>query len=42
MAKQKAVSKRTIVFNNLVTNIAEFKENWEVPASDSWHSRFLN
>ncbi|XCF04866.1 ABC transporter ATPase [Tamlana crocina] len=41
MAKDKAVSKNTIVFNNLVTNIAEFKENWEVPASDSWHSRFL-
>jgi uncharacterized protein YqfB (UPF0267 family) len=42
MAKQKAVSKNTIVFNNLVTNIAEYKENWEVPASDSWHNRFLN
>lgn len=41
MAKQRAVSKNTIVFNNLVTNIAEFKDNWEVPASDSWHSRFL-
>ncbi|WNH12095.1 ABC transporter ATPase [Thalassobellus suaedae] len=41
MAKQKAISKNTIVFNNLVNNIAEFKENWEVPASDSWHSRFL-
>ncbi len=41
MAKDKAVSKNTIVFNNLVTNIAEFKDNWEVPASDSWHSRFL-
>ena len=41
MAKQKAISKNTIVFNNLVTNIAEFNENWEVPASDSWHSRFL-
>ncbi len=42
MAKQKAVSKNTIVFNNLVTNIAEYKENWEVPAKDSWHNRFLN
>lgn len=42
MAKDKAVSKNTIVFNNLVTTIAEFKENWEVPASESWHSRFLN
>lgn len=42
MAKDRAISKNTIVFNNLVTNIAEFKENWEVPASESWHSRFLN
>ena len=41
MAKDKAVSKKTIVFNNLVSNVAEFKENWEVPASDSWHGRFL-
>ncbi len=41
MAKDKAVSKKTIVFNNLVTNIAEFKENWEVPASESWHNRFV-
>ncbi|WP_400078599.1 ABC transporter ATPase [Winogradskyella sp. R77965] len=41
MAQQKAVSKKTIVFNNLVTNIAEFNENWEVPASESWHSRFI-
>ena len=42
MAKEKAVSKHTIVFNNLVNNVAEFKENWEVPASESWHSRFMN
>jgi len=41
MAKEKAVSKNTIVFNNLVNNIAEFNENWEVPASESWHSRFV-
>jgi len=41
MAKNNSVSKNTIVFNNLVTNIAEFKENWEVPASESWHSRFI-
>ena len=41
MAKDKAVSQNTIVFNNLVTNIAEYKENWEVPAKDSWHSRFI-
>lgn len=41
MAKQKAVSKNTIVFNNLVTNKGEFLEHWEVPASESWHSRFM-
>ncbi|GAB1857611.1 hypothetical protein MHTCC0001_24470 [Flavobacteriaceae bacterium MHTCC 0001] len=41
MAKARAISKKTIVFNNLVNNIAEFKDNWEVPASESWHARFL-
>lgn len=42
MAKQKAVSPKTIVFNNLVNNKAEFISDWEVPASESWHKRFLN
>ena len=42
MAKDKEVSKNTIVFNNLVKNIMEFNENWEVPASESWHSRFMS
>lgn len=42
MAKDKAVSKNTIVFNNLVNTIMEFNESWEVPASESWHSRFLS
>jgi len=42
MAKNRSVSPNTIVFNNLVTNIAEYKTNWEVPARDSWHNRFLN
>jgi len=42
MAKNKSVSKNTIVFNNLVTNVDEYLQFWEVPAKDSWHSRFLN
>ena len=42
MAKDRAVSSKTIVFNNLVNNKAEYLEDWEVPASDSWHNRFLN
>lgn len=41
MAKDKAVSKDTVVFNNLVTNKQEYLEHWEVPAQDSWHARFL-
>ncbi|WP_321826974.1 ABC transporter ATPase [Maribacter dokdonensis] len=41
MAKQKAISKNTIVFNNLVANKGEYLEHWEVPASESWHARFL-
>ncbi len=42
MAKNKSVSPNTIVFNNLVTNKGEYLSNWEVPAKDSWHNRFLN
>jgi len=42
MAKERAVSKNTTVFNNLVATKGEFLEHWEVPAKDSWHSRFLN
>ncbi len=41
MVKSRAVSEKTIVFNNLVNTIAEFKENWEVPITESWHNRFL-
>ena len=42
MAKDKSVSKNTIVFNNLVNTKAEYLENWEVPANESWHSSFLS
>lgn len=41
MAKEKAVSGNTIVFNNLVNTVGEWHEYWEVPAFDSWHSRFF-
>lgn len=42
MAKARSVSKKTIVFNNLINTKAEYIENWEVPAEDSWHNRFLS
>lgn len=41
MAKNKSVSKNTIVFNNLVINKGEYLNNWEVPASESWHASFM-
>ncbi|MAU16741.1 MAG: ABC transporter ATPase [Muricauda sp.] len=41
LAKAKSVSPNTIVFNNLVATKQEYLENWEVPASESWHSRFV-
>ncbi|WP_158210677.1 ABC transporter ATPase [Myroides phaeus] len=41
MVKSKSVSANTIVFNNLVNDLGEFSEYWEVPAAESWHSRFF-
>lgn len=41
LAKNKSVSENTIVFNNLVNTIEEWQDFWEVPASESWHSRFF-
>ncbi|MFP9117910.1 ABC transporter ATPase [Flavobacterium sp. RNTU_13] len=41
LAKEKSVSANTIVFNNLVNTLGEFNDYWEVPAAESWHSRFF-
>lgn len=41
MAKDNAISGKTIVFNNLVSTKAEYETHWEVPAKDSWHQRFF-
>ncbi|MHC5202264.1 ABC transporter ATPase [Myroides sp. LJL119] len=41
LAKSKAVSGNTIVFNNLVNDLGEYREYWEVPAQESWHGRFF-
>lgn len=41
MVKARSVSPNTVVFNNLVNTKEEYLENWEVPAKESWHSRFL-
>jgi len=41
LAKDKSVSANTIVFNNLVNTVGEWQDFWEVPAGESWHSRFF-
>ncbi len=41
MVKARAVSPKTIVFNNLVNSKAELEDHWEVPLAESWHKRFL-
>ena len=42
MYKNNSVSLNTVVFNNLVNTIGEYKVKWEVPAKESWHNRFMN
>ena len=32
------VGPKTIVYNNLVQNLADFENKWEVPFENSWHS----
>lgn len=41
MVKEKAVSAKTIVFNNLVNTKSEYETDWEIPMEESWHNRFL-
>ena len=41
LVKNKSVSKKAIVFNNLVVDISDYNDNWEIPAERSWHSRFF-
>ena len=40
-AKEKKVTAETIVFNNMINSKEDLENNWEVPAKESWHKRFL-
>ena len=37
LIKQGRIGNDTIVFNNMVQNVAELQNKWEVPFKDSWH-----
>jgi hypothetical protein len=41
MVKDGAVGKSTVVFNNLINTKEEYLEHWQIPAIESWHSRFF-
>ena len=41
LIKNKAVTGKTIVFDNLVQTKYEFENYWEVPITESWYNRFL-
>lgn len=40
-AATQKITQETIVFNNMVNTKEDFENNWEVPAKQSWHKRFL-
>jgi transposase len=41
LLKNKAVTEKTIVFDNLITNKFDFENYWEIPMEESWYNRFL-
>ncbi len=41
LLKNKAISEKTIVFDNLIQTKEDLENFWEVPITESWYSRFL-
>ena len=41
LIKQKAVSTKTTVFDNLIETKEDFDSFWEIPITESWYNRFL-
>lgn len=41
LIKNKAVTGKTIVFDNLVQTKGELENYWEVPITESWYGRFI-
>ena len=40
-AKENKITSNTVVFNNMIATKNELENSWEIPASKSWHKRFL-
>lgn len=41
LLKNKAVTAKSIIFDNLITTKLDFEEYWEISIEDSWYSRYL-
>lgn len=41
LLKNKALTGKSIIFDNLISNNHDFKNFWETPIEESWYSRFL-
>lgn len=41
LLKNKAITGKTVIFDNLVANNYDFKNNWELPIEESWYNRYL-
>lgn len=41
LLKNKALTGKTIIFDNLITTKQDFEHNWEIPIEESWYNRFL-
>ena len=41
LLKNKTVSKKTVLFDNLITTKFDFENYWQVSIEDSWYKRFL-
>ncbi|MCL7754562.1 ABC transporter ATPase [Polaribacter sp. Z022] len=41
LLKNKALTAKSIIFDNLITTKVDFENYWEIPIEDSWYSRFV-
>lgn len=39
LLREGKVNQETIVFNNMVSTLADLQTNWQVPLKNSWHNR---
>ncbi|AUC85990.1 ABC transporter ATPase [Polaribacter sp. ALD11] len=41
LLKNKALTGKTIIFDNLITTKQDFENFWEIPIEESWYNRFI-